>query len=82
MSQLLRPTPSLLISESVKLVHARILVIRAKVNPPEIVTIKGDEFRIDLKRMNQDTPYVLEFQGSRFLIQKNKDGVMTMDDIP
>lgn len=58
------------------------LIRTIPVNPPEIVTIKDDEFKIDLNRMAQDTPYVLEFQGSRFLIQKNKDGAMTMDDLP
>ena len=82
MSQLLPPMPHLLISKSVELIHTHILVIQAEVNPPEIVTIKGDEFKIDLNRMKQDVPYVLEFQGSRFLIQKNKDGAMTMDDVP
>lgn len=52
------------------------------VNPPEIVTIKGDEFRIDTNRMEPLVPYILKFRDSKYLICKNDDGSMAMDEVP
>lgn len=52
-----------------------------RVNPPDIVTIEGDEFRIDMNNMEPLRHYIMKFDGSTYVIWKNDDGALVMDEV-
>lgn len=51
------------------------------VNPPDIVSIDGDEFIVNMNNMKPLTPYLLEFMDSRYVIWKNQDGALVIDEV-
>ena len=57
------------------------LAIAVPVNPPEIVSIEDEEFRIDIDNMEQLRPYLMEFLDSRYIIWKNQDGALVMTEV-
>ena len=57
------------------------LAIVVPVNPPEIVSIEGEEFRIDMDKMEQLRPYLMEFLDSRYMIWKNQDSALVMTEV-
>lgn len=50
-------------------------------NPPDIVTIEDDEFRINMNNMEPLRRYVMEFDGSTYVIWKNGDGALVMEEV-
>lgn len=50
-------------------------------NPPEIVRIEGEEFRIDMNNMEPLRPYLMKFLDSRYVIWKNKDGALVINEV-
>lgn len=56
------------------------LSVAVPVNPSEIVSIEGEEFRIDMDRMKPLRPYMMEFLDSRYVIWKNQDGALVMTE--
>ena len=56
-------------------------MIPLQVNPPDIVTIEDDEFRIDMNNMKPGRPYMMKFEGSTYVILKNGDGALVMEEV-
>lgn len=44
------------------------LKVEITVNPPDIVRIEGEEFRIDMNNMEPLRPYLMKFLDSRYVI--------------
>lgn len=51
------------------------------VNPPDVVSIDGEEFSIAMNNMAPLTPCLLEFLDSRYMIWKNQDGALVMGEV-
>ena len=64
----------------VKLVELR-FTMAIPVNPPGIVTIKDDGFVIDLDSMKTMQPYRMNFLDSRYVIWKNQDGALVVEEV-
>lgn len=50
-------------------------------NPPEIVTFGDDEFTLDMNSMEHLMPYLVKFRDSVYLIWKNMDGALVMEEV-
>lgn len=57
------------------------LKIDIPVNPPKIVLVEGDEFRIDMNNMEPLQPYLMTFLDSRYVIWKNQDSALVMNEV-
>ncbi len=51
------------------------------VNPPDVVSIDGDEFNVNMNNMKPLAPCLLEFMDSRYVIWKNRDGALVIDEV-
>lgn len=51
------------------------------VNPPDIVSIKDDGFIIDMNNMETMQPYRMNFLDSRYVIWKNQDGALVIEEV-
>ena len=51
------------------------------VNPHGIVSIKDDGFVIDLDSMETMQPYRMDFLDSRYVIWKNRDGALVIEEV-
>ena len=56
-------------------------IMDVPVNPPDIVTIKDDGFVIDLDSMETMQPYRMNFLDSRYVIWKNQDGALVVEEV-
>lgn len=79
MSLDLQPQMTLMAIPFVKFFAVR-LSVNVPVNPPEIVSIEGDEFRIDMNNMEPLRPYMMKFLDARYVIWKNQDGALVMTE--
>lgn len=79
MSLNLQPQMALMTAPIVKFFAVRLAVV-VPVNPPEIVSIEGEEFRIDMDSMEPLQPYLMDFLDSRYMIWKNQDGALVMTE--
>ena len=50
-------------------------------NPPDIVSISGKEFKINMNNMEMLQPYLMKFDGSHYVIWKNVDGALVMEEV-
>ena len=50
-------------------------------NPPDVVSIDGEELSIDMNNMAPLTPCLLEFLDSRYMIWKNQDDALVMGEV-
>ena len=50
-------------------------------NPPDIVTIEDDEFRINMNNMEPLRRYIMKFDGSTYVVWKNGDGSLVMEEV-
>ena len=50
-------------------------------NPPDVVAIEDDEFRINMNNMEPLRRYVMKFDGSTYVIWKNGDGALVMEEV-
>lgn len=57
------------------------ILIPLQVNPPDIVTIEDSEFRIDMNNMKPGHPYLMKFEGSTYVILKNGDDALVMEEV-
>lgn len=57
------------------------VLVPIQVNPPDIVTIEDDEFRIEMNNMKTHRRYLMKFDGSTYVIWKNNDGALVMDEV-
>lgn len=57
------------------------ILIPIEVNPPDIVTIKDDEFRIGMNNMKPGKPYLMKFRGSTYVILKNEDDALVIEEV-
>ena len=51
-------------------------------NPPEIVTFGDEEFTLNMNNMDYLMPYLVKFRDSVYLIWKNEDGALVMEEVP
>ena len=57
------------------------IVLGIPVNPPEIVTVDGEEFKVNMDKMEINAPYFVDFLDSRYLIWKNMDGALVINEV-
>lgn len=50
-------------------------------NPPEIVTVGDEEVTLNMNNMEQLTPYLVKFRDSIYLVWKNGDGALVMEEV-
>lgn len=75
----LLPQTALAAAPVVKLLAVQ-FAVAVPVNPPEIVSIEGEEFQIDMNSMEPLRPCVMELLDSRYMIWKNEDGALVMTE--
>ena len=80
MSLDLQSQMALMVSPIVKFLAVR-LAVAVPVNPSEIVSIEGEEFRINMNSMKTLQPYLIEFFDSRYVIWKNQDSALVMTEV-
>lgn len=61
---------------AMKLVH-----LNMPTNPPEIVTFGDEEFTLNMNNMEHLTPYLVKFRDSVYLIWKNMDDALVMEEV-
>ena len=81
MSLDLQSQMDILIAAPVARLFALQFAIVVPVNPPDIVSIKDDGFIIDLDNMDAMQPYLMNFLDSRYVIWKNQDGALVVEEV-
>ena len=51
------------------------------VNPPKIVLFDGDDITIDMNNMESLQPCIISFMDSRYVVWKNQDGALVMEEV-
>ena len=54
--------------------------IEVPLNPPEIVQVDDDGFRVDMNMMRPCAPYMVQFLDSRYLIWKTGAGSLVVTE--
>lgn len=75
------PNRVMLVATTIAPVSSVAFKMAIQTNPPDIVSMQGDEFSIDTNKMELLTPYLLEFQDSKYLIWKKANGSMVMEEV-
>ena len=58
-----------------------VCILNIPVNPPDIVSIKDKEFRIDTNNMEPSRLYLMKFLDSSYVIWKAQDGALMMEEV-
>ena len=57
------------------------IVSEILINPPEIITINDQEFKVNMTKMKTNTPYFVDFMDSRYIIWKNKNKSLVINEV-
>ena len=50
-------------------------------NPPDIVSKNNEGFSIDMNNMEQGRPYMMTFDGSKYVLWKNENGSLVIREV-
>lgn len=65
-------------TETLRLPRFRVVI---PINPPNIVTISGPEFTVDMKKMEVYMPYRVDLLGVSYLIWKDRNGSLVIKEV-
>ena len=60
----------------------KLLQLDIPTNPPEIVTFGDEEFTLNMNNMDYLMLYLVKFRDSVYLIWKNEDDALVMEEVP
>ena len=56
--------------------------IALPLNPPEIVKVNDEGFRVDMNKMRPFVPYMVQFLDSKYVIWKDGSGSLVVTEVP
>ena len=54
--------------------------IKVAINPPEVVKVDNEGFRVDMNNMRPFIPYMVQFLDSRYVIWKDGSGSLVVTE--